>query len=195
MGVSGAKKATIYDDVTDTYVELKLISQDSEFNLEGLGEEDLNGAELWTEDRAALTLAFYDDDETNVAQLKAWQKAHTPLKAIVEGLADYIFWDQPSTILVTEPNDFRPRRRNIRRVVMKARGTALPVERSKGYEVVDSEGVVLQGFIGSGPTQKGIKTRPIPTEPEASFGAEGLISWTVADTTYEMDTIILNTPN
>lgn len=189
MGVTGSEHATIYDDATNAYVSLRLISQDSEFNLQGRGEEDLNGNELWVEDQASLSLAFYDDGD--IAQLKAWQKSRTLLKAIVIGVEDYIFWDQPSTILITEPHDFRARRRNIRRLVMRARGVELPVSREPGAELVDSDGEVLAGFVGRNETEEGITAQNLPYLPDASFGSEGSVSWMG----FQIGTIILNTVN
>lgn len=190
MGVTGSEHATIYDDATNAYVSLRLISQDSEFNLQGRGEEDLNGNELWVEDQASLSLAFYDDGD--IAQLKAWQKSRTLLKAIVIGVEDYIFWDQPSTILITEPHDFRARRRNIRRLVMRARGVELEVSRAMPVELFGSDGAELMGFIAKNESGDGIEAH---TLLPATFGTEGSTSWTIDGQTYEMDTVIFNTLN
>lgn len=190
MGISGAERATIFNPVDNDYVLLRLISQDSDYEKIGRGEEDLDGNELWVEDHARLELVFYDD--ADVAKLKSWQENHTPLNVTVIGVQDYIFWDQPSTILLVEPHNFKTRRRNVRKLTTKAKGTNLAIERTTPVELFGSDGVELMGFIAKNETDDGVEAHSLFP---ATFGIEGTTTWTIGPVNYVMDTVTFNTLN
>lgn len=191
MGISGARRAKIYDDATDEYVDILHIAPDSDYNKDGVGEDDIDGMPVWVEDQAELVLGFYDDDDV-AAKLKQWQKDRTPLNIVVIGVDDYIFWNEPSTIIVREPNDFRPRNRNKRQLVTRARGEDLTIEREKGYVVEDSEGLEMEGFVGRDDNGDGIAAVNLPP---ASYGTEDTFTWPIDGTDYVMETVMMNTAN
>lgn len=140
MGIAGAKWLKLYDDVTDTYVDIRLISKDSSYEKSGLYDRDLNGNLVWYEDAARLFIAFYDGEKA--AQMETWQRNHTPLKVVVIGNDDYIFWDTPSTIVLTEPGDFDFRRRNVRTFEMRSQGDDLDISRQAGFVIE------IENFVG-----------------------------------------------
>lgn len=191
MGASGFKRATVSkaSDPTD-YIELRALTQDSRYEKRDITAEDLDGDVVVLEEEAVLQLGFYD--ESDVAKLKAWKAAGEKMNVVVVGLQDYIFWDRNSTFKFDESAVGQPRRRNVRRIEFRGRGSDLAVERSKLIQVYDGDGNKLIGFAGTAQDDDGVTVTALPP---ASFGASGSITWTIDGTDYVMDTIILNTLN
>lgn len=192
MGIAGAKMAKIFDDSTGEYVDINLISKDSTYEKKGRSETDIDGNLLYVEDEARLIVVFYDG--AKAAQLEAWQQNHIKLKMVVIGVEDYIFWNRESTIILTEPAAFDFNQRNVRKLEMQALAENLAVTRLPGYqvyEVVDGYRNLLAGFISTDFNfADGITVMNLLP---ATFGAEGSVSWKIAGTTYNFNTVILNT--
>lgn len=188
MGASGFKRATVYkaSDPTD-YIELRALTQDSRYEKRDITAEDLDGDVVVLEEEAVLQLGFYD--ESDVAKLKAWKAAGEKMNVVVVGLQDYIFWDRNSTFKFDESAVGQPRRRNVRRIEFRGRGSDLAVERRIEIQLWDDE-TKIAGFIAGDETDDGVMA--IPINP-ASIGDESSFTWTIDGTDYTMDTVILNT--
>lgn len=190
MGISGARRATVYkaSDPED-YIELRLISQDGEYEKRDIIERDLDGNPIVIEEDAILVLAFYDDADMD--KLKAWKSAGEKMNVVVIGLQDYIFWDRDSSFSTQESALFAPRRRNSRRIVFRAQGEDLEIQKRIEIQLWDGESK-LTGFVGGDQDDDGIEAIPIVP---ASVGSDSSFTWTIDGQAYQMDTVILNTRN